>query len=95
MNQEKRPEVATVFPDGPAAIAQLQEHDIITYVDGHPTNDLKTESIYGMLVGQPATKVKITIHRGGATFVKTLVRMRAKDFAKIHPDIWEMYRSSM
>jgi C-terminal processing protease CtpA/Prc len=86
------PEVDTVFAGGPASIAQLR--DIITKVDGHPTNVLNQDEIYRMLVGQPDTKVNVTIRRGDATLVKTLNRLRGKEFAKIYPDIWKMYQST-
>ncbi len=56
ITQEKFPEVVTVFSDGPAAMAQLKARDIITQVDGCPTNDLGKEEIYRMLIGKPATK---------------------------------------
>lgn len=95
ISADKFPEVMRVFPDGPAAIAELKVQDKITQVDGRPTEGLDSREIYRMLVGLPATKVSLTIRRGDTTSVKTLTRMRAEDFGKIHPDIWKMYQSDL
>lgn len=89
------PEIATVFPDTPAEKEQLQAGDVILSVDGVSTKGLDKEAIYQKLVGKPNTKVGLTVRRGDRSFEKTLIRMHSKDFAKVHPDIWRMYVSSM
>ena len=60
-------------------------------VDGVPTTGLNKDEIYGMLVGQPKTSVKIKFSRGDATLVKTLTRMKLQDLSRAHPDIVEAY----
>jgi len=63
-------------------------------VDGVQTNGLRKDEIYGMLVGQLNTSVKIKIRRGNATFVKTLNRIKLQDLSNAHPDIVQDYLMS-
>lgn len=80
-----------VFPDTPAEKSQLQVGDVILAVDTVPTAGLTKDEIYNMLVGDPESKVTLTIKRRSTTFSKTLTRMHSREFARAHPDFWKAY----
>ena len=81
-------EVQMLFPDTPAEASHVQKGDIIRAVDGVPTAGLTRDEIYNMVIGQPETKVTLTIQRSSTTLTKVLTRMHSKAFARSHPDIW-------
>jgi C-terminal processing protease CtpA/Prc len=87
------PKIRLVFPDTPAAKV-LKPADVITAVDGVSTMGLSKEEIFDLIVGEPNTKVAITVRRGDEYITHTLVRLSAVTFSKQHPDIWLDYQRS-
>lgn len=57
--------VSRPFPDSPAEKAGLRVGDLITHVDGQPTQGLAVEEVVSKLRGVPGTSVHITISRPG------------------------------
>lgn len=57
--------VSRPFPDSPAEKAGLRVGDLITHVNGEPTQGLAVEEVVGKLRGTPGTSVHITISRPG------------------------------
>lgn len=57
--------VSRPFPDSPAEKAGLRVGDLITHVDGQPTQGLAVEEVVSKLRGIPGTSVHITIARPG------------------------------
>lgn len=68
------PVAMDVFPGSPAAQAGLARLDIIAAVDGVSTANADATQVTNELRGQPATPVRLTIHRGGRTIDVGLVR---------------------
>jgi C-terminal processing protease CtpA/Prc len=85
------PKVKLVFPDTPAAKV-LKPADEITAVDGVSTEGLSKEEIFDLIVGEPNTKVAITVRRSDEYITHTLVRLSAVSFSKQHPEIWLDYQ---
>lgn len=54
------------MPGSPAFRAGLRPGDVITHVDGKPTEGLNTEQVAGMLKGPKGTVVHVTISREGS-----------------------------
>jgi len=90
-NVHSHPEIMTVFPDTPAARCGLAIGDVILAANGSETEGLSKEQVYKLVTGKPATKLVVLVERAGQTFEKSLMRMRARDFEKVHPDIWQQY----
>jgi carboxyl-terminal processing protease len=57
--------VSRPFPDSPAEKAGLRVGDLITYVNGEPTQGLAVEEVVAKLRGAPGTSVHITVSRPG------------------------------
>src|SRR5262245_9280945 len=55
--------VSRPFPDSPAEKAGLRVGDMITFVDGKPTQGLAVEEVVSKLRGVAGTKVHITVQR--------------------------------
>lgn len=82
--------VEEVYPNSPASRAGLRKKDLIFAIDGVRTNYLNSDSVYGLLSGEPGTKVRIFITRGSAMFNVELTR---EDLAGFPPDIQNRYLS--
>jgi carboxyl-terminal processing protease len=68
------PVAMDVFPGSPAAKAGLDRLDVIAAVDGVSTANADAAQVTSELRGQPATQVRLTIHRGNRTLDVGLVR---------------------
>jgi carboxyl-terminal processing protease len=55
----------SLFPGTPAYEAGIIANDFIVKVDGHPTEGLTVADARKLIVGEPGTKVKLTIRRNG------------------------------
>lgn len=66
--------VTRPFENTPAAQAGLQSGDVITRVDGVPSQEMGFEQAASMIRGQEGTDVILTIRRGDETFDTTLTR---------------------
>lgn len=86
--EPKLAEIQLVFPGTPGEQAQLKIGDVITHVDGVPTDPLTELEVQAMIAGRSGAKVALTIRRGDTTFVKTLTRI---SLAKVDPAISKMY----
>jgi carboxyl-terminal processing protease len=77
--------VASVFPDTPAARANLREGDVITAVDGESIAGESSEISTAKIKGPPGTKVTLRIDPGGdgkpreVTLERAAVRIPAAD----------------
>jgi carboxyl-terminal processing protease len=69
------PIVISPIDDTPAARARLEPGDLITAIDGKPTDGMDTEEAVERIRGKPGSKVALTITRlGKAPFRVTLTR---------------------
>lgn len=66
--------ISRVLPDTPGAAAGLQAGDLVTAVDGIPTDDLDLDAYIGLAVGDAGTDVTYTVDRGGETVELTITR---------------------
>ena len=89
------PTINRVFPSTPAYRAGLKDKDIITAVDGNPTEGLSKEEIFELIVGPPNTAVNLTIVRNGVKSEKQLKRMLLDDLKAIDPDVYRDYLMSI
>jgi|SRR5579884_1006491 len=91
--------VQNVILDGPSDKAGLQADDMITAVDGKPVSeilgpstnaDVQTKRVSAALRGDPGTKVRVTLERGGKTLDPvTITRAEIHEpsvFAKMLPN---------
>src|SRR5471032_2974418 len=78
-------QVGNVIIDGPAEKAGVLSEDVITAVDGKnihdlvvgKSTDLQTKVVSGLLRGEPGTKVKLTVQRGGQVLPEPIIVTRA------------------
>jgi carboxyl-terminal processing protease len=66
----------SVFPDGPAAAAGLQDGDWIVTVDGEPTQPLSVVEVVERLRGETGTRVRLGIQRDEQSLELEVVRAR-------------------
>lgn len=74
---EEGASIIGVTEDGPAAAAALTDGDRILGIDGKPIAGLDRRTLYGMLRGDPDTKVRLTVTRKGREDRETLTITRA------------------
>ncbi len=68
-------EIVSPIEDTPGWQAGIMPGDLITHIDGEPTEPLTMDDVLKRLRGEPGSKVTITIQRGaGLTFDETIVR---------------------
>src|SRR5262245_6179273 len=74
--------VSRPFPESPAEKAGLRVGDLITHVDGQPTQGLAVEEVVAKLRGAPGTSVHITISRPGEEKVldMDIIRQQLKKY---------------
>jgi len=74
--------VSRPFPESPAEKAGLRVGDMITFVDGKPTQGLAVEEVVSKLRGVAGTKVHITVQRPGdeKPFELDIIRQNLKKF---------------
>jgi carboxyl-terminal processing protease len=74
--------VSRPFPESPAEQAGLRVGDMITHVDGKPTQGLAVEEVVSKLRGVAGTKVHITVQRPGdeKPFELDIIRKNLKKF---------------
>ena len=63
--------VSTVTPGGPAAVAGIEDGDIVTAVGGDPVRS-GTELDTRLYADAPGSQVTLTLDRAGATIGRTL-----------------------
>lgn len=66
--------VERVFANSPAELAGIKSGDIIEAVDGVSIEGLSSDDIKAMVLGEPRTKVVITVSRGGKKLDLTATR---------------------
>lgn len=66
--------VLTAYPDSPAEEAGMASGDLITAVDGHPTEGLNMTELGLLVRGEAGTPVTITVDRDGEILSLTIVR---------------------
>src|SRR5262245_51459449 len=74
--------VSRPFPDSPAEKAGLRVGDMITHVDGRPTQGLAVDEVVSKLRGFPGTPVDVTISRPGEEkpFELHIIRQQLKKY---------------
>jgi len=82
--------VEQVYSNSPASRAGLKQKDLIFAIDGIRTDQLSSDSVYGLLSGEPGTTVKIFITRGSSMFNVDLNR---EDLANFSPEVQNRYLS--
>lgn len=65
--------VGRLVPDGPAALAGVQEGDTVDAVDGEPIGD-RVDAAAGALQGEIGSTVELTVLRNGTSLTRTLTR---------------------
>lgn len=74
--EAKKAKVVSVLPQTPAERAGIQNGDLITAVDGKPTERMSLEQVVQRVQGAEGTQVKLAILRGEQSIEFTLVRER-------------------
>lgn len=82
--------VEEVYSNSPASRVGLKPKDLIFAIDGIRTDQLSSDSVYGLLSGEPGTKVKIFITRGTSMFNVDLTR---EDLANFSSEMQKRYLS--
>lgn len=72
--ENKRPFIQDVMDASPAQKAGLQAGDIITHVDGKPTESLTIDQTIDMIKGEENTQVKITVLRESKSIDHVITR---------------------
>lgn len=66
--------IKKIFKESPAEIAGLEVGDIILEVDNTPVNDLDTDGIRALVIGEAGTKVNFLVKRGNEEKLITCIR---------------------
>jgi len=77
------PKVIAPIEDTPAARAGILSGDVITHIDGKPTNDMGLSGAVKHMRGDPDTEIELTVYRAGTdkpltfTIVRAVIKVRS------------------